>query len=142
LDRRAPIEISQAARFLAVLLTSLALIPAGAHLLELSNKMRLSPDNYMIVQNIYAGWAFLGIIVLLALIFTLWLTVIEWGRGTAFWFALVASLCIAGTQGVFWAFTYPMNVLTENWTKMPPNFDAALPCLVFRPFTPFLGTRL
>ena len=79
----------------------------------------------MTVQGIYTGWAFLGIVVLLALVFTLWLAVVERGTGAPFWFALFAFLCIAGTQVIFWTFTYSMNVLTGNWTKMPPDLDAA-----------------
>jgi hypothetical protein len=119
------IEISPAVRFLAVFFAGLALVPAGAHLLELSNKLKLPPDNYMTVQSIYAGWAFLGLVVWLALFFTLWLAILERGNGTPFRFALAAFLCIVGTQAIFWAFTYPMNVLTENWTKMPPDLEAA-----------------
>jgi hypothetical protein len=42
-------------QFLAVLLTALALIPAGAHLFELPNKMHLPRDPYLTVQGIYAG---------------------------------------------------------------------------------------
>jgi hypothetical protein len=29
----------------------------GAHFFELANKMSLSPDEYMTVQKIYAGWS-------------------------------------------------------------------------------------
>jgi hypothetical protein len=119
------IEISRAVRFLAVLFTGLALVPSGAHLLELANKMKLPPDSYMMTQSIYAGWALLGIVVLLAFIFTLWLTLVERGRGASFWLALAAFLCIAGTQVIFWTLTYPMNALTANWTKMPPDLEGA-----------------
>jgi hypothetical protein len=38
-------------------LTALALVPAGAHLFELPNKIGLSQDRYFIVQSIYRGWA-------------------------------------------------------------------------------------
>jgi hypothetical protein len=26
---------------------------------------------------------------------------------------------------IFWAFTYPMNVASNNWTVTPENFEAA-----------------
>jgi hypothetical protein len=39
----------------------LALVPGGAHLLELSNKIALDQERYMTVQVIYRGWSFLGI---------------------------------------------------------------------------------
>jgi hypothetical protein len=34
---------------------------------------------------------------------------------TAFLLSLVAFLCLAATQGVFWMFTYPINVASNNW---------------------------
>jgi hypothetical protein len=43
-------------QFLAVLLTALALVPSGAHLFELPNKIDLARDAYLTVQGIYAGW--------------------------------------------------------------------------------------
>ena len=55
-------------QFLAVLLTALAFVPAGAHLFELPNKVDLSRDAYPTVQGIYAGWAWFGIIDLAALV--------------------------------------------------------------------------
>jgi hypothetical protein len=42
-------------QFLVVMLTALALIPPGAHLFELPNKMDLPRDAYLTVQSIYAG---------------------------------------------------------------------------------------
>lgn len=119
------VETPQAVRFLATLFAGLTLVPSGAHLLELFNKLRLPADSYMTTQGIYAGWAFLGVVIWLALIFTLWLGLMERGSGAPFWFAAVAFLCLAGAQAIFWIFTYPMNVLIENWTKMPPDLDAA-----------------
>ena len=112
-------------RICAVLFCSLALVPSGAHALELINKMGLPPPDYMVTQNIYRGWALTGALVVFALIFTGWLSLMERGGSPAFWFALLAFLCLAGTQFVFWIFTYPMNVLTENWSKLPPDFEMA-----------------
>jgi hypothetical protein len=60
-----------AARFFSLLFAALALAPALAHLLELPNKIGLSRDNYLVVQQIYRGWALLGIVVLGALLSTL-----------------------------------------------------------------------
>ena len=44
---------------------------------------------------------------------------------TAFFFSLAAFLCLAATQGIFWTFTYPMNVASNNWTVTPADFEAA-----------------
>lgn len=65
------------ARFLALLFAALALAPALAHLLELPNKIGLSRDEYFTVQQIYSGWALLGIVVFGALFSTLALAV-QW----------------------------------------------------------------
>ena len=44
------------------------------------------------------------------------------GHPTAFMPALVACLCIVGTQIVFWTFTFPVNRMTVNWTVLPDNW--------------------
>jgi hypothetical protein len=44
-------------QFLAVLVTALALIPAGAHLSELSSKIVLPRDAYFTVQGVYPDGA-------------------------------------------------------------------------------------
>jgi hypothetical protein len=36
--------------------------------------------------------------------------------------ALLAFLCILGTQIVFWVFTQPANRATRNWTMLPGNW--------------------
>jgi hypothetical protein len=51
----------ESVRLLTIVSVALCLVPAGAHLFELANKMALSPAEYMTVQKIYAGWAFFGI---------------------------------------------------------------------------------
>ena len=111
------------AQFLSILLTALALVPGGAHLLELPNKMALGQADYFTVQQIYRGWALLGVVVYAALFSTLALAVLVRSRGKVFGFALAAFLCIAGTQVIFWTFTYPANQLTANWTLIPENWN-------------------
>src|SRR5262245_10601783 len=103
-------------RFLSLLFTALALAPALAHLLELPNKIGLPHDAYLTVQQIYRGWALLGFVVVGALVFTLVFTVLVRRQREQFLLALVAFLCIVGTQVVFWTFTYPANQQTNNWT--------------------------
>jgi hypothetical protein len=109
--------------FTAILFTALALVPSGAHLMELPNKIALSGEQYRIVQQIYRGWALSGVLVVAALVTT---TALSWTlRGQAgFTAALVAVLCIAGTQLVFWVFTYPVNVTTQNWAILPSHWEA------------------
>ena len=112
-----------AARFFSLLFAALALAPALAHLLELPNKIGLSRDNYLVVQQIYRGWALLGIVVLGALLSTLILTILVRKRSNEFALSLAAFLCIVGTQVVFWTFTFPTNQQTSNWTVLPENWE-------------------
>jgi hypothetical protein len=111
-------------RFLSLLFAALALGPAMAHLLELPNKIDLPRDEYLTVQQIYRGWALLGFVVAGALFSTLALTIMTRGRSPSFAWSLTAFLCIAGTQVVFWTFTYPANHQTNNWTMLPDNWMA------------------
>jgi hypothetical protein len=79
-----------AARFFSLLFAALALAPAPAHLLELPNKLGLSRNDYLIVQQIYRGWALVGIVVLGALVSTLTLTILVRKRAHEFALSLVA----------------------------------------------------
>jgi len=112
------------ARFCSLFFAALALAPALAHVLELPNKLGLSRADYLTVQQIYRGWAWLGVVVVGALLSTLALTIMLRKRGRGFRLALLAFLCIAGTQVVFWTFTFPVNRQTMNWSVMPDAWAA------------------
>jgi hypothetical protein len=109
---------------LAVVSVAMCLVPAGAHFFELANKISMSPPDYMTVQKIYAGWSFFGIAVIAALLLTLTHSFMVRSDRTAFILSVAAFLCLAATQGVFWMFTYPMNVASNNWTVTPADFEA------------------
>ena len=111
-------------RLLAVISVALCLIPAGAHFFELANKMSLSTAEYMTTQKIYAGWSFFGVAIIAAIVFTLTHTLMVRAKRTAFLLSLTALLCLGATQVIFWTFTYPMNVATNNWTVTPQDFEA------------------
>jgi hypothetical protein len=49
------------------MLTALALVPSGAHLAALPNKMAMAQAAYFVAQQIYAGWALFGIVLFGAL---------------------------------------------------------------------------
>ena len=115
-----PLKIVQ---FVALLLNALALVPAGAHLFALANKIGLSAEQYFIVQNIYRGWALFGIVLFSALIADLVLAMSLRGRGTPFVFALVAFVCTALTLVIFFTWTFPANQATQNWTAVPANWE-------------------
>jgi hypothetical protein len=110
-------------QFLALVLTALALVPAGAHLLELPNKIDLSEGDYFIVQTIYNGWAMLGIVLIGTVLANLFHAIFLRGQGLAFVCALIAFLCIAVTLVIFFAFTFPANQVTGNWTQVPADWQ-------------------
>jgi hypothetical protein len=114
----------KALQFVAMLFTVLAMATGWAHLLALPNKMTLSHDDYLTVQQIYRGWALLGFIVVGALVATAMLTVLQRGAGTSFYLALDATLCIALSLAVFFLFTFPANKATQNWTVLPQQWQA------------------
>lgn len=112
-------------RFLiaSLLFIALCLVPAGAHLMELPAKMRMSGDDYFTVQQIYRGWALSGIVVLGALISTAGLAWTSRGARLLPW-AIVALACVIAAQVVFWTFTFPANQATSNWTVQPERWES------------------
>jgi hypothetical protein len=110
------------ALFLSLLFTALAMAGGFAHLFELPNKIELSAQDYLTVQQIYRGWALLGIVVFGSLLSILVFTWKVRKHSKVFRYALTALLSIAGTQIVFWVFTYPVNQQTADWTVLPENW--------------------
>jgi hypothetical protein len=110
--------------FLAPVLTALALVPGGAHLLALPNKIGLGEAEYFAVQQIYRGWALLGIVLFGALAANLAHALLLRGRGLPFVLALAAFLLIAATLAIFFVWTFPTNQATENWTIAPADWRA------------------
>jgi hypothetical protein len=115
---------SRAAAFLAIVLTALALVPAGAHLFELPNKIGLAQEEYFVVQSIYRGWALFGIILFAALAANLALTIVLRRQQVPFLLALAGFVLVALTLAVFFTWTYPANQETSNWTVAPENWQA------------------
>ena len=111
------------AQFLAIVLTALALVPAGAHLFELPNKIGLVQEEYFVVQNIYRGWALFGIVLFGALAANLVLAVLLRRQRAPFRLALLAFLLVAATLAIFFTWTYPANQATQNWTVVPANWQ-------------------
>lgn len=110
--------------FLALVLTALALVPGGAHLFALPNKLPLDQQGYFAVQGIYRGWALLGGVQIAALLADLGLALaVRRRRGAGGW-ALAAFLLMVANLGVFFLWTYPANQATANWTVVPPDWES------------------
>ena len=109
---------------LSILLTAILIGSSFAHLLELPNKIHLPPNTYLMVQQLYRGWALLGIAVLAALVATVALAVqLQAHRPSMFPLVGGAAACIVASLIVFFVFTFPANRITENWTKLPQNWE-------------------
>jgi hypothetical protein len=112
----------QSIRFLSLLFTALAMAPALAHAFELPNKITLLGPDYLTVQQIYRGWILLGIFEIGALLLTLILLFLVRQTRKVFFMTLLAVVCLAAVQAVFWLFTFPVNQQTHNWTVLPENW--------------------
>lgn len=109
--------------FLATVLTALALIPGGAHLLELPNKLGLSQEAYFTVQGIYRGWALAGAVIIAAIVMNLVVAIARWRNRRAFRLSILAFLLLGLTLGIFFAFTEPQNRATLYWTSIPADWE-------------------
>ena len=110
--------------FLAIMLTALALVPSGAHLAALPNKMAMAQAAYFVAQQIYAGWALFGIVLFGALVANLAHAVVLRKLGRSFGYAFASFLLIAANLAIFFVWTFPTNQATNNWTVVPKNWNA------------------
>lgn len=111
-------------RLVAVMLTAVAMASGLAHLLALPNKIRLGPEAYLTAQQIYRGWALLGIVIVGALGAIVLLAVKVRRDRVALALTASAGACVALSLGVFFAFTYPANQQTGQWTFLPDHWEA------------------
>ena len=110
-------------QFLAVIFTALALVPGGAHLMELPAKIDMPEEPYFVVQQIYRGWAFAGVVILAAIVSNFASASVTRHNPRQFWLSVAAGLLIVATLAVFFAWTYPANQATGNWTSTPANWE-------------------
>jgi hypothetical protein len=110
--------------FIALLATALALGAALAHVLELPNKINLPERQYFIVQQAYRGWNQLAYLLVIQLISMLAIAALSWHEPRVLWPTLAAILCLLCAQALFWTFTYPANVATDNWTAIPADWES------------------
>ena len=102
-----------------MVLTAVALIPSGAHLFALPNKIGLAQEQYFIVQNIYRGWALFGAVLFPAALANFALAFMLRGRGAPFVLALLAGLCVTATLVISFVWTYPANQATTTGPPFP-----------------------
>ena len=115
--------LTKASHFLAVVLTALALLPGGAHLMALPAKIAMPEDPYFVVQQIYRGWALAGVVIFLAIFANLLAALVTRESRRKWQLFGAAALLIAATLAVFFLWTYPANQATGNWTSVPKNWE-------------------
>lgn len=114
---------TKASQFLAVILTALALLPGGAHLMALPAKIAMPEQPYFVVQQVYRGWAWAGAVIVLAILANVLAALITRHSRRKWQLFGAAGLLIAVTLAVFFAWTYPANQATGNWTSAPENWE-------------------
>src|SRR5690606_27699471 len=115
--------LTNALRLLSVLLVALSLGAGLAHLFALPNKINLPAAEYLVAQQVYRGWALLGIVIFGAQLSTVLLAIRIRRQRWAFMLTLVAAVCIALSLAIFFVFTFPTNQQTANWTMLPEHWQ-------------------
>ncbi|MBY5763482.1 hypothetical protein V7798_08315 [Rhizobium laguerreae] len=111
-------------RFLAVIITGLALAAPAAHAFALLNKIGMARADYFIAQQAYVGWWVVGLLLPLALLANIGNAVALRADGTATMLSVAAAALIALNLVIFMVFTQPANAATENWTVQPENWES------------------
>jgi hypothetical protein len=88
-------------QFAAIILTALALVPGGAHVLELPNKIHLEQAQYVAVQQIYRGWALLGSVLIAALLANFLSAIVARSQKMPMLFSAAATVLLGVTLAVF-----------------------------------------
>jgi len=109
--------------FIAVMASVLTLGMALAHLFALPNKMVMSREDYFVAQAAYLGWFQIWVVLLIQLIALIALAVLYRSQPAMFWPAVIALVCFIAAQALFWAYTFPANQATQNWTTIPDNWE-------------------
>jgi hypothetical protein len=110
-------------RFLAIVVTGLAVIAPAAHLFELSGKIQMSEQDYFVVQRIYLGWWVAGLFLPAALILNLALAFVVSADRFAFVLACIAAGLIVLNLAIFLVWTQPVNTVTNNWALRLENWQ-------------------
>jgi hypothetical protein len=110
-------------QFVAIILTALCLVRAGAHVLELANKIGLDQGEYTAVQQIYRGWALLGIVLIAAILANGLAAIVTRRQRLPTVFAAAAAVLLCLGLAIFFTWTFPANQVTSNWTALPANWQ-------------------
>lgn len=115
-------SIQNVSFFIALLATAVALGGALAHAFEFPHKIAMTQEKYFITQQIYAGWNRLAYVLLCELLGIIAVFYLYRHAPAVMWPAVAALAFFLAAQAVFWIWTFPANVATDNWTQQPENW--------------------
>lgn len=110
-------------QFLAIILTALVLVPLGAHLASLPNKINLAAEQYYVVQRSYDGWFLFALVQIPSVIVAFALAFMLRADRLPFRLALLGAVCMAATLAVYFVWVNPANLATNQWTTIPENWE-------------------
>ena len=110
-------------QFFAIVLVALALVPLGAHLASLPNKINLTAEQYFIVQSSYNGWFLFALVQIPSVIVAFVLAIMLRADVVAFRLTLVSAVCMAATLAIYFIWVNPANLATNQWTSIPDNWQ-------------------
>lgn len=116
--------VSQLFRFLAVVLSGLALSLVAGHALEMPAKLRLAPNAYLTVQQIYAAFPAVEAIVEPAAVACAIVLAFLARRGRAIRPALAGALCLVAALLVWVAIVNPVNAHWQATAAVPENLES------------------
>jgi len=118
--------VSQAFRFLSLVLTGVVLGLALPHALEMPAKLALAPNDYLIVQQIYGAFGAVGALIEPAAVVAAIVLTFLVRRSRAFVPALIGSLCLVAALLVWVAVVNPANAQwqTAGAANVPENFES------------------
>jgi hypothetical protein len=106
-------------------LGAIVLMPSGAHLLEMPNKLLMDSTSYFMAQQMYVGWALFGVPFIVKILLDAALAVrLRHSHRAAACGALVSAVSIAAGMVVFFLFVRPANLATASWGIQPENWQA------------------
>ncbi|MEZ5779117.1 MAG: hypothetical protein R3E44_12230 [Paracoccaceae bacterium] len=109
--------------FIAIMAAAVALGGALAHAMELPHKLAMTGEEYFITQKIYAGWNRLAYVLLLELLGIVAVIFLYRHVPAVLWPAVAALVFLLASQAIFWIWTFPANVATNNWTEQPETWE-------------------
>jgi flagellar biosynthesis protein FliP len=85
--------------------------------------MSFDREEYFTVQVIYRGWAFLGIVLIAAMLLNFVVTLMVWRQRPAMLSASGATVLLGLSLTIFFIWTSPVNQATNNWSSAPENWQ-------------------